>query len=357
MTTPPDGVGSAADPTLPGLTTSQASRFRPLDDLVKQLRNDCVALKLETSVPLRVRVALRRRLKLRVWMRVWALVIISLVALGASGLFVAFQWAWLAIMPDTSLVDVLSGDLPEGVKGSPVSEVGTWGLILAGYGLLALVLYGLLELRGKRQVAAGRVHSQLAQIALARRYALVMECAEVIHSCAASRRGGERKPARIKIISKQLKAVRRAVLDAHRSRGSVPLFSNRRQRLKEHQRYVAAGIQEIEARLDRAPDDAVRELAEALLTIADRYCQGRLGELLDQEQLTGVPHQRNWDTLRYLIALTLAGGGITGLAITGSVPESAETYVYGILLISAFVVAFGRNFRRALDVISVISGP
>ncbi|WP_146075808.1 hypothetical protein [Streptomyces sp. Ru62] len=126
--------------------------------------------------------------------------------------------------------------------------------------------------------------------------------------------------------------------------------------MKLHQRCVAAALLEIEAKLDRTPSDALRELAEALLTIADRYCQGRVGELLDEEQLTGVPHQRNWDVLRYLIALVLAGVAITGVAITGVVPESAETYVYGILLVAAFAIVLGRHFRRAFDVLTVITG-
>ncbi|MFD5006235.1 hypothetical protein ACFWMV_25365 [Streptomyces mutabilis] len=144
------------------------------------------------------------------------------------------------------------------------------------------------------------------------------------------------------------------MLSAHSSRGSVPLLSHRRKRLKEHQRKVVAALQDLEAQLDQTSGDALQEPAEALLTVADRYCQGRSGALLDEEQLTGIPRQRSWDVLRYLIALALAAGGITAIAVTKVVPESAEPYV--IVVVVSFVLIFGRGFRRAIDVIGVIAG-
>ncbi|MES4903955.1 MULTISPECIES: hypothetical protein [unclassified Streptomyces] len=113
---------------------------------------------------------------------------------------------------------------------------------------------------------------------------------------------------------------------------------------------------ELETNLDHSPNEALREIAEALLKISDRYCEGRIGELLDDQQLTGVPAQHNWEALRYLIALGLAGGGIIGVATPGVVPESAQPYVYGIVLIAAFVIVLGRSFRRAIDVFSAITG-
>ncbi|POX57517.1 hypothetical protein C3492_43150 [Streptomyces sp. Ru62] len=360
MTTP-DELGSAAYPTTPGLTMPQPSSGRPFDDLVRQLKDDCKALGVGTPVSLRVRVALRRRLQLRLWKRILLLGVLYLFALTAAS--ATLYWAlhfgpWRGAVEGNRVIYWLAGGNPRRA-GSSHSLSPAWeqALQIAGAaGILMFIIFVLLGMWAEVQVGAGRVRSQLAQISLARRYAIVLECAEVIHACALSRAGGERRPARFKRISKQLRAVRRAVLNAHSSRGSVPLFSPRRRRVKLHQRCVAAALLEIEAKLDRTPSDALRELAEALLTIADRYCQGRVGELLDEEQLTGVPHQRNWDVLRYLIALVLAGVAITGVAITGVVPESAETYVYGILLVAAFAIVLGRHFRRAFDVLTVITG-
>ncbi|XVV34973.1 hypothetical protein ACQPXT_13395 [Streptomyces sp. CA-100214] len=220
---------------------------------------------------------------------------------------------------------------------------------------LLLIFYLAVVLAEKREDLSQR-RTQVVRFLLARRYALVYECVAAIHACAAARQGGEGRPARLREISKQLAAVRREVLSAHSSRGSVPLLSHRRKRLKEHQRRVVAALQDLEAQLDQIPGHALRELAEALLTIADRYCQGRSGALLDEERLTGIPRQRNWDVLRYLIALLMAAGGITAIAVTKLVPESAESYIYLIVVVVSFVVAFGRNFRRAIDVMGVIAG-
>jgi hypothetical protein len=258
--------------------------------------------------------------------------------------------------PEGRLWDFLLG----GSDYSPAHHIpSTWKEALTILGITSLCILGLFQLVifvAEHRVDLGRQRTKLVRFLLARRYALVYECAATIRACAMARQGGEGQPARLREISKQLARVRREVLNAHSSRGSVPLLSHRRKRLKEHQRKVVAALQDLEAKLDRTPGDALRELAEALLTIADRYCQGRSGALLDEERLTGIPRQRNWDVLRYLIALTLAAGGITTLAVTEIVPESAETYIYLIVWLVAFLIAFGRNFRRAIDVISVITG-
>lgn len=150
--------------------------------------------------------------------------------------------------------------------------------------------------------------------------------------------------------------VQRGVLDAHHSRGSVPRRSHRTRTLKLHERQVASALRALEARLDQAPNEALREISDALLTIADRYCQTRLGELLDEEHLRDVPPQRDWDVLRYLTAFGLGAGGVTALALSGVIPESAEPYVYPIVLPTALLIAFGRNIRRTIDLLGAITG-
>jgi hypothetical protein len=146
------------------------------------------------------------------------------------------------------------------------------------------------------------------------------------------------------------------VLDAHHSRGTVARWSHRTRRLKAHERRVSAALQELEARLDQSPDDALKGIVDALLTISDRYCETRLGELLDEEQIKDVVAPRNWDVLRYLVAFLLGAGGVTALALSSVVPESAEPYVYPIVLATAFLVAFGRGVKRMVDVLSAITG-
>ncbi|MGW3498612.1 hypothetical protein [Streptomyces sp. NPDC001020] len=229
-------------------------------------------------------------------------------------------------------------------------------VFILGFLILWWCIFAIMMIRQNYQ-GIRRHRRQVSNVLLARRYALVSQCAEVIHRCYGARRGGEQRADRIRGISKGLQTVRRGVLDAHSSRGTIPLLSNRRKRVKAHECQVCAALDELEGKLDTAPDEAFREIAEALLTIADRYCQGRVGDLLEAGQLSEVPRQRNWDALRYLAALTLAAVGIIGLGRSRILPEGADAYVFGIVLIAAFVVAFGRNFRRHIDVLGTITGP
>ncbi len=221
-----------------------------------------------------------------------------------------------------------------------------------------MVLFMVLDVFGEDLVSInpGRRTTGVARLFIARRYALVAQCAEAIHACAQARRGGEQKPAQLKKLAKRLKTVRRGVLNAHHSRGTVARLSRCRKPLKLHERHVSAALVALESKLDHAPGEALRDIAEALLTISDRYCETRLGELLDEEQLNDVTPTRNWDVMRYLTAFALGAGGVTGLALTGTVPESAEPFVYPIVLATAFLIAFGRDIRRAIDVFSVITG-
>ncbi|MFD5121231.1 hypothetical protein [Streptomyces sp. NPDC058385] len=223
---------------------------------------------------------------------------------------------------------------------------------------VGMVLFMVLDVFGEDLVSInpGRRTTGVARLFIARRYALVAQCAEAIHACAQAPRGGEQKPAQLKKLAKRLKTVRRGVLNAHHSRGTVARLSRRRKPLKLHERHVSAALVALESKLDHDPSEALRDIAEALLTISDRYCKTRLGELLDEEQLNDVTPTRNWDVMRYLTAFALGAGGVTGLALTGTVPESAEPFVYPIVLATAFLIAFGRDIRRAIDVFSVITG-
>ncbi len=306
-------------------------------------------------VPLRVRVALRRRLQLRTWKK--KLFEYTVVGVAFLAVLAAVYLARDVAAPETDLVKFLSHDDDARHLSDLLPPEWVKALNFLFYFVLCIsIVCVLVVLVIENQLHLGRRRTQLVRLLLARRYALVYECAATIHACALARQGGEGQPARIRGISKQLAVVRREVLSAHASRGSVPLLSHRRKRLKDHQRKVVAALQDLEAQLDRTSGDALRELAQALLTIADRYCQGRSGALLDEEQLTGIPKQRNWEPLRYVIALTLAAGGLVILAKTGIVPKDAQEPIQFIVLALAVVIAFGGKIRRGLDLLGVITG-
>ncbi|KAK1179708.1 hypothetical protein B7755_017085 [Streptomyces sp. NBS 14/10] len=355
MTTLPDQTGSTPGPTAPPVPVPSTSR--PFDASVKRLRDDCDALGVGNPVPLRLRVALRRRLQLRQWKR--AILGLALLSVGTLAGFTAAQFTVFLVRPDLSFVYQYSQASKDGSIWPQFDEMSPLEQAAAITGLTAVFMWAVFKVVERWsgwQSNIGRRRSQVARVFLARRYAIVRECAEAIHACAVARQHREQRPAHTKKISKRLRAVRRAVLNAHSSRGSVPIFSARRKRLKLHERHVIAALQELEAKLDCSPNDARRELAEALLTIADRYCQGRVGDLLNEAQLTGVPTQRNWEALRYLFAFLLAAGDVIGVAKSGIVPEDAQQIVYALVCGIALVLAFGRQFRRAIDVFSAITG-
>lgn len=359
--------GANATSSLPGQRQPQSDpTSRPFDSAVRQLRADCAALGVSTPVPLRVRVALRRRLHLRHHGRALlykaALVVsVAMLPLGAYTALIDQITEWdrdlEAWHPDT---DQWWYELLFGEQGHGLDNLRWMLVALAPVAQAFVPLFVLLRVLlaiAENQANLTQPRTRMERLLLARRYTLVFECAEAINACARARRGGEGQPARIKEVSRKLSVVRRSVLIAHRRRKSLPFLSGRRKRLKEHQLKVAAALDDLEAQIDQDSGLALREIAESLLMVADRYCEGRNGALLDENRLTGVPRQRDWDVLRYLIALGLAGGGITGLALTEFIPESAESYVFMIVALVAFIIAFGRKFRRALDVISVIGGP
>ncbi|WP_274564781.1 hypothetical protein [Streptomyces spiramyceticus] len=102
--------------------------------------------------------------------------------------------------------------------------------------------------------------------------------AQAISACAAAyAAGGEQQGPALRRASRRLGAVTQGLRAAHRHRSSVPRLSHRRKALRAHERQVVAVLRNAEARLDSEPQQALRELGELLLTIADRYCQAGSG--------------------------------------------------------------------------------
>ncbi|WP_406330037.1 hypothetical protein [[Kitasatospora] papulosa] len=200
------------------------------------------------------------------------------------------------------------------------------------------------------------MRARSARLLLARRYLLVSQCVDVIHLCAAARRGGEGKAANLRTLTKKMKVVRRGILDAHKDRGVVPRFGLRSRVVRQHERRVAAALQALEFTVDRDPDVAMAELTDHLLLISDRYCEARVGALLDEEQLQGIPEVHDRTIVRYVGALLLAASAISGLAVSGVLPEGPDMMVYLIIFSLCMTIAFGRNIRRNLEVLGALTG-
>ncbi|WP_157875883.1 hypothetical protein [Peterkaempfera griseoplana] len=123
-----------------------------------------------------------------------------------------------------------------------------------------------------------------------------------------------------------------------------------------HEKHVELLLRALESKIDSAPREAYKELADALLTVADRYCAGRLGQLLDEEQLAGVQPPARRETLYWALSLLLTGGAVAGLAIWGIIPDGAETIVYSVVVALGLTIAFPANRSRLLEVLGAFGG-
>ncbi|WNE95548.1 hypothetical protein PS467_09445 [Streptomyces luomodiensis] len=84
-----------------------------------------------------------------------------------------------------------------------------------------------------------------------------------------------------------MEPVERAIWRAHRTRRARARRHNERQ-FKAHATLVVGALRKAEARQDSEPRRALEDLIVMLLTIAERYAEGRIGDLLDADQLAGV---------------------------------------------------------------------
>ncbi|QPP07101.1 hypothetical protein G4Z16_12680 [Streptomyces bathyalis] len=190
----------------------------------------------------------------------------------------------------------------------------------------------------------------------ARRYALVMVIADTITACADAyeSRREERAPA-LRQVSRHLAAVTRSLRTAYKYRGSVPLRSHRRQILDMHARQVIAAIHKTEERLDRDTQSALQELSEILLTISQRYCDARVGALLNDEQIEGVQPGPDREWLRIVAWAALSTGAVILISRLG-LSSGAEPIVMIFVVLIVMAIVWNRKVRQAFDLLGIVVG-
>lgn len=136
----------------------------------------------------------------------------------------------------------------------------------------------------------------------------------------------ERRPVSVKQVEYVIK-------QAWRTRYPASPFSrvrhHERKALKQHAERVVAALRNVESRQYSTPSEALPELATMLLVIAERYAQGRVSQLLDDEQLADVQIVRDWAWLRLLFGGTLITVALVGVAQIGS-PDTAVAPVVAL---------------------------
>ncbi|MGQ4353100.1 hypothetical protein [Streptomyces drozdowiczii] len=118
--------------------------------------------------------------------------------------------------------------------------------------------------------------------------------------------------------------VERAIWRAHRTRRARARRHNERQ-FKAHAALVVGALRQAEAHQDSKPGDALEDLTVMLLTIAERYAEGRIDELLDADDLAGVTPAVPRERLRGLVVglavvTVMAGAGFLGLPDAALIP-------------------------------------
>ncbi|MEU9773487.1 hypothetical protein [Streptomyces sp. NPDC047968] len=106
--------------------------------------------------------------------------------------------------------------------------------------------------------------------------------------------------------------------------------------VSEHTARVVGALRKVEARQDTDPEQALRELVVLLVTIAERYAEGRVGQLLDEDQMGDaepvVPRERlRLAVVGSLVVLVMASASLSGL------PEAALVALLPVVVIGAAI--------------------
>ncbi|MFJ2170310.1 hypothetical protein [Streptomyces griseofuscus] len=152
-------------------------------------------------------------------------------------------------------------------------------------------------------------------------------------------------------IRRAERVIARAWQTRYRGGARVNVRWHQRKQLKAHAWKVITALRAVEARQDSAPAEALTELATMLLLIAERYAQGHIGQLLNDDQLPReVPHRWLW--LRLLLGGAVLTAVLVGLAKVG-MPDGAAGPLAGLLITCVLVVIYRGSLPGLRDYLSL----
>ncbi|SHN37947.1 hypothetical protein SAMN05216499_1584 [Actinacidiphila paucisporea] len=248
--------------------------------------------------------------------------------------------------------------LPTGLAGIYIGLLFPFAILISliGVAQIAAPVAGPFAPLGYAYVLRKNPRAAVSALAMHQRYRPLAIFAASIESCArAATASTERRPARLLAMSTRLDEVARAVRRAHRTRGAVPFRSHRRRILKRHAGLVVAALRAAEGKIDSAPESALPNLAELVLRISENYIGGRIGQLLDDADLQGLEPVADREPLRIIAAACICGGTAVGISFT-ALPDEAKTYLIGVGGVIGLTIIYGRNARRAFDILATLRG-
>ncbi|MFE6272116.1 hypothetical protein ACFVQ9_25380 [Streptomyces goshikiensis] len=362
---PPEGIpisGGDEPPARRGpLDRIRARRRRQGDKAVTELRGALDSLGIERPIPEAMEKALRAhaaesdsyvpRYMLAAICLVLGLGTVAVAAKGAPR-FLADSWDGLSAL--LVQLDNESSPLRLGIALVSLPLFGVMALIVGSVSVgsflfIAAALRGDVAWRiiatpiGMLEPIRGRAHfgtHRLVNLAAV----AVTACAKVVEA------DGEKKVYALSTVSSQVKSFAGELSRADRMRGSMNWRSPRGKAVRIHLGLVLGRLRDVELELDRAPGPALRKLANMMVTIADRYAEGRLGALLDDD-LSAVDPYRKWlsDGKRHALAMVLTVGSVFMVAVF-DMPQALEPYVVAGSAAAALALLKGpqviADFRR-----------
>ncbi|WP_051722346.1 hypothetical protein [Streptomyces albus] len=163
---------------------------------------------------------------------------------------------------------------------------------------------------------------------------------------------------RLRALDRRCRRIERDLLRAHHTVGTIASSSPRHESARRHAAHVAGALRQDLVRLDSEPDTALRDLARKLLTIGERYAQGRVGALLPEDDLRdvvplSVTREHLKESLRLVAAVLAALGAALAvhplLPLLGA-PEFLRPWCYvAAALVPGLLIA---GPRRVLSYLS-----
>lgn len=288
--------------------------------------------------------------------------------IGLSNTFIALFWC------DALITTVVRGEMWEPFKPFALGPIEAWDVLRSGHidsvastvaypmlNAVAAVLIGLIIWVGPIVVAAGtaagRSWSLSTSTRLATRFAAADAAAQAISVCVrVGRARWPNRPRELRRLASALARVNDELMRLHRTSGQLPARSHRRQYLRHHAGLVVAAIRRAHLRVDQEGEAALAPLAALLIAIAERVAEGRIGALLDADQLdTELGPARDWEPLRLASAALLVAATAVGVAYL-PLPDGADVYIIGGCGIAILTLLYGRRVHQFLDLLNVIRG-
>lgn len=182
--------------------------------------------------------------------------------------------------------------------------------------------------------------------------------------CGRAHRRWHETPGGCEIPRISLRLVERVIWKANRTRYEIPRFAaitspskrvptHRQQALHAHAAQVVGALRACEARQDLEPGSAFQDMTVMLVTVAERYAQGRVNCLLDGHQLDQPAAAAPREALRLLVFVTAAVASVAVAGLAG-LPSQVLDALFALVLALGSGWLLRRQLPSAADFLSLL---